>query len=263
MNEANGEYIMDYIDYVDLVIMMISCGILGGLINYYLDKGSKSTTNTAWEYIVIGIGASLLVPLFLNMIGSNLIDQIPVSRENILIIMGFSLIAAMTSRSFIKNIGDRALQTANAAEKKANELAVTLTLSEKRANSIIMPVVMIELEKFKQAIIDLDKVLRSDPEFAEAWAWRGFAEKRLNNYEQAVISMEKAIKLEKSPSLLWHYNLACYKALAGRSINDIAKNLDVIYNSNEKTKDDIINALQNDSDFASIKGDEDFGRYLL
>jgi tetratricopeptide (TPR) repeat protein len=247
---------------LQLAIMMISCGILGGLINSYLDKSSKEIVNTTWEYIVIGIGAALLVPLFLNMIGSTLIEGSFESLNSTLVIMGFCLVASMTSRTFIKSISDKALQKAQSAETKANEVAATLNITEKRQNSIIMPVVMIELEKYQQAVTDLDKTLKTDPEFSEAWAWRGFAQKRLGNFEEAVQSMEKAIRLEKSPDILWHYNLACYKSLAGRSMDNIAVELDLIYKSKDPRRDDLIASLTTDADFDPIRHQPAFQRYL-
>lgn len=247
---------------LQLTLIMISCGILGGLINSYLDKGSKDVVNTVWEYMVIGVGASLLVPLFLNMIGSTLVEGSYKNINSTFVIMGFCLVAAMTSRTFIKTISDKAMQKAQSAETKANEVAATLDIAEKRQNSIIMPVVMIELEKYQQAVVDLDKTLKADPDFAEAWAWRGFAQKRLRNYEEAVQSMEKAIELEKSPDILWHYNLACYKSLAGRPMENIAKDLDIIYNSKDSRRNDLVASLTTDDDFAPIRQQPAFQRYL-
>lgn len=251
--------------YFWLVVMMISCGVLGGSINFFLDKCNfgkdEKKRNNLFEYMVIGIGASLLVPLFLNMIGSTLIESSDSDHGSTLVIMGFCLVAAMTSRNFIKDISDKALQKAQQAENKANEIEQTVNLAEKRQNAIIMPVVMIELGKFEQAVTDLDKTLHNDPTFAEAWAWRGYAQKRLENYEEAVISMERAISHEENPDLLWHYNLACYKALAKRNIKDIAKNLEVIKRSSDPRRNELLSYLTTDTDFDQIRSNKVFQTY--
>lgn len=75
--------------------------------------------------LVVGIGASFLVPLFLNMISSNLIDSI---RENsntsgdmskVLIFAGFCIVAAISSTAFIHTLSDRILAEAKDARKVA------------------------------------------------------------------------------------------------------------------------------------------------
>lgn len=249
---------------LSLVIMMLSCGILGGLINSYLDKNNPDkSSNSTWEYMVIGIGASLTVPLFLNTISSSLFIDSKNEPYNILVIMGFCLIAAMSSKSFIKTVSDRAIKTANQANKTANKAEASAALSEKRANSLIMPIVMIELEKYEQAVIELnDKVLKDDKEFSDAWAWKGFAQRRFGQLNEAVYSLEQAVKYERVPELTWHYNLACYKALTGKDISEFTSDLDIIYNSTDPRRNDLLKCLRSDEDFASIKDSEVFKKYL-
>lgn len=63
-----------------ILLIMLACGLLGGLINYFLpandnpDDGNK--IKDAWQCLLMGIGATLLVPLFLEIANSRLLDQV-------------------------------------------------------------------------------------------------------------------------------------------------------------------------------------------
>lgn len=71
------------------------------------------------KYILLGIGAALLVPAFLKMISSNLVSS--QDNNDYLIFAGFCLIASIFSRRFITTIGERILEAAKKAEKTAQE----------------------------------------------------------------------------------------------------------------------------------------------
>jgi hypothetical protein len=110
-----------YILFIAIVIVV--AGIFGGLVNFYLAKPDDIPAPTKARSMVVGMAASLLVPLFLNMISSNLIDLIK-SGDNskLLVLLGFCLVAAISSTSFIRTISDRVLneaKQANAAAQKA------------------------------------------------------------------------------------------------------------------------------------------------
>src|SRR5690606_11779716 len=106
-----------------LIAIMLAIGAFGGFLNYLnnfdtLENEHKSGKSRS-KYMMLGIGAALLVPLFLKMIESNIIR----SGENLdyLIFAGFCLVAAIFSRRFISTIGDRILEMAKNAEKMAME----------------------------------------------------------------------------------------------------------------------------------------------
>lgn len=123
-----------------IVLMMLSCGALGGLINFFLlDEKQDSAAKPWWQHAVIGIGASFMVPLFLNMISSGLIDQIqgsssqPPDYSKLLVLAGFCLVAAISSRAFITSMSDRVLrevkevkQEAAKAQEEAAEAKATM-----------------------------------------------------------------------------------------------------------------------------------------
>jgi hypothetical protein len=110
-----------------LTFVMIAAGILGGIVNYLLERKADPEGSSVGKSIAIGIVASFLVPLFLNMISSNLTDQIrgtPTSSPDlpkILVFAGFCLVAAISSTAFIKTLSDRILQEAKEAKKVAHQ----------------------------------------------------------------------------------------------------------------------------------------------
>jgi hypothetical protein len=113
-----------------LLMVMLLAGCFGGIINYFLAlKGDPENTNI-WKSLTVGVGASFLVPLFLNMISSNLIDTIKGTggstgdQTKLLVFAGFCLVAAISSTAFIRTLSDRILSEAKAARKEAGEAKI-------------------------------------------------------------------------------------------------------------------------------------------
>jgi hypothetical protein len=112
-----------------LIITIISAGIFGGTVNFFqlYSKNNKGWINF-WKCVIIGLGASFLVPLFLQMISSNLVESSKTNDKDLLVFLGFCLIAAIFSRRFIETIGERILkQVAEAKQtaESAKEIAET------------------------------------------------------------------------------------------------------------------------------------------
>jgi hypothetical protein len=57
-----------------LLGIMTLAGAFGGLINYFIERRDNPEKSSLLRSLVVGIGASLLVPLFLRMISSSLMD---------------------------------------------------------------------------------------------------------------------------------------------------------------------------------------------
>ena len=78
--------------------IMIGSGILGGLVNFFLSENHKPPV---WKallgYCLLGILAALTVPLFLNMISSNLLIDAPKKPVNLFIFNGICLLFAAFS----------------------------------------------------------------------------------------------------------------------------------------------------------------------
>lgn len=137
---------------------MILTGIVGGYVNYILrsdtdysaDAKNKNTEKTpvsngarrSWPNIVVGVSATLVVPLFLSTISSTLLSD---SRTDVLkyfVFGGFCLLAAIFSKRFLSSMEKQILGKAQeAAEEKAKEV-----YEEKKGEQ------KAEFTEFKQAI---------------------------------------------------------------------------------------------------------------
>ena len=91
-------------------IMTIS-GILGGLVNYLLIENHESPV---WKavigYCLLGIVAAFTVPLFLNMISSNLLTVAPRKPLNLFVFNGICLLFALFACRFKDNIYNKPLR---------------------------------------------------------------------------------------------------------------------------------------------------------
>jgi predicted transcriptional regulator len=108
-----------------IIATMIAMGILGGIINYFINRSEENDMenekNEIMKAVIIGIGASLLVPLFLNMISSNLLMETEQNHYKMLVFAGLCLIASITSKKFISSISEHILKQANEAKEKAKK----------------------------------------------------------------------------------------------------------------------------------------------
>ncbi|MFZ5645894.1 MAG: YEATS-associated helix-containing protein [Bacillota bacterium] len=125
-----------------LIITMIGMGVLGGIINYYINNSPKKKyeENTREEIIksvIIGIGASFLVPLFLNMISSNLLPETNDNYNKTLVFAGFCLIAAITSKTFINSMTERVLKQAEEASEAAKKAEKSVQVMKKNIDPIL------------------------------------------------------------------------------------------------------------------------------
>lgn len=114
--------------FLTIILVMITMGILGGLINYFINGTEKNDIENEkteiMKTVIIGIGASLLVPLFLNMISSNLLMETNGNNYKTLVFAGFCLIASITSKTFISSISDRILKQTYEAKEHAKQAAL-------------------------------------------------------------------------------------------------------------------------------------------
>jgi predicted transcriptional regulator len=97
-------------------------GVLGGSTNYLLLKEKKNTTNcTLLKSIFLGVTASFLVPLFLNMISSTLLQDSLEDPHKLLIFAGFCLIASISSRAFINAMSDKILKEVQKSQEELKD----------------------------------------------------------------------------------------------------------------------------------------------
>lgn len=99
--------------YIILIGIIALFGFLGGSINY-LSKSKPDDHNIDRrefrKSVITGIGASFLVPLFLNMISSDLISESINDPYKLLVIAGFCLIASISAKPFIDSMSDKIIK---------------------------------------------------------------------------------------------------------------------------------------------------------
>lgn len=102
--------------------IMLVMGLFGGFVNFLLTAKSDPEQSLL-KSLCAGIAASILVPLFLNTIGSNLLTSAKMPFANLLVLAGFCLIAAISSRAFMKSLAERLLQEAREVNMEVKEQA--------------------------------------------------------------------------------------------------------------------------------------------
>lgn len=98
-------------------------GALGGLINKFRDTENISTYVKS---IIKGIGAAVLVPLFLALVQSDIIDTTKQDLQQFMLFGGLCLITAIFSDKFFDSIGAKVMAQVKEAKtiaKKADEKA--------------------------------------------------------------------------------------------------------------------------------------------
>jgi hypothetical protein len=131
---------------------ILAAGVFGGFVNFYLSKPDDVPTPSKLRSVVVGTAASFLVPLFLNMISSNLIELIRAGdTSKLLVLLGFCLVAAISSTAFIRTLSDRVLSEARQAKKEVQEARAELT----EVQSAIQPIVAKETESDRAPVSDV------------------------------------------------------------------------------------------------------------
>jgi len=123
---------MDHSIIVSLILFF--SGIVGGLINFIYDDGKKLTLIGFARSILLGVGAALLVPLFLKMISSTLIAETANDSNNYFVLMGFCLVAAISSRSFIGSISKKLL---NEIKERTDEIEHNIEIVQTQVQPIV------------------------------------------------------------------------------------------------------------------------------
>lgn len=113
--------------YLALFAIMLTAGSFGGYLGYLTEKdGATSDTTTTFpkspwpKHILSGVGASLLVPLFLKLTDSRLLPQ-GETQETIdfYIFASLCVLAGISSKSFISSLSQKALMLAREAQQEA------------------------------------------------------------------------------------------------------------------------------------------------
>lgn len=116
----------------------IVTGLFGGLINFLLlDKEDELSVLKFFRSTIVGIGAAFVVPLFLQTISSDLINQCKDDSKYYFIYAGFCLIASIFSRRFLNTVADKVIKQAEQAEKKADQAVNIATEKEDKIQAFV------------------------------------------------------------------------------------------------------------------------------
>lgn len=129
--------------------IMITAGILGGVANYFLsDRQGELSSRDGFKYATLGVIAALTVPLFLNMLSSNLLEAARTRPVDFFVFAGFCLIYVVASRRVFENAANKLLSQLDQVKRDVNHLK-----QQKRDNPAPViqreeaPVVMAEAPK--------------------------------------------------------------------------------------------------------------------
>jgi outer membrane murein-binding lipoprotein Lpp len=116
-----------------MLIIMILGGALGGMANYLLKPANSSTGRSVNKSLGLGIVASLMVPLFLYVVSSKILDSVAQSSgtprdmyiRDVLVFFGFCLVAGASSTAFIRTVS---AQTVKELEEKVSNVQSDVNL---------------------------------------------------------------------------------------------------------------------------------------
>ena len=249
---------------------MLLSGAFGGVVRYQWEK-SEGNGKEGWTvFLVTGVAAALLVPLFLNTISSSLLADIPKNQEKMFLLIGFCVAAGAFAKQFISSMAKRALEISQRASEVANEaLAVADAADTKarkadnRAVAMYKVLDLVKEENFVGALQEIEMVMATDQGNSEAWAWRGYCLKRTGDFAQAAEAMARALAEEGRPVYNWLYNLACYRCLAGADVNDVVSVLrQALEVATPQQREQVKADLQDEVDFATLRASQDFSLFV-
>ena len=91
-----------------ILLIMVLAGVLGGIANYFLSDRQNDTGRRDWaKFLILGVIAALTVPLFLNMISSNLLEAARTRPVDFFVFAGFCLIYVVASRRVFENVANK------------------------------------------------------------------------------------------------------------------------------------------------------------
>lgn len=137
----------------NLIIIMLICGIVGGVGNTL--RGTTCNWVVLSKNICLGIIASIAVPLFLNLVSSDIVKSIYVNEQghipNYLIFSGFCIIASFSSLTFLNTISGKVIQNLKEEIKqvKSENEQLSKTVETIAVSTESTQINENELEKFK------------------------------------------------------------------------------------------------------------------
>ncbi|WP_422348812.1 YEATS-associated helix-containing protein [Flagellimonas sp.] len=103
-----------------IVVLILASGIVGGVGNFFrFESNLEAKGYHLVKSIFLGTIAAFTIPLFLNMVSSDLLE-FQNAPTDYFVFVGFCLIAAFFSNRFMNSIGDRVIQDLEKIKRKTD-----------------------------------------------------------------------------------------------------------------------------------------------
>jgi hypothetical protein len=125
-----------------LLVAMIGSGLLGGAANYLLLHKDDPEYAKRSRSFVLGLVASLLAPLFLKTVASDMVDKVTSIRYgsgipfDFFVFISFCLLVAVFSRTFAETVAKRLAAEVEKAKRESQEAQTRAALAEEKASQV-------------------------------------------------------------------------------------------------------------------------------
>lgn len=248
------------------LVMMVIVGLLGGYLSWVNSVHEKSNPRDPvckkklWKHLITGVMATLMVPLFLQMIGSSLLDKISPNNSQFYVFLGFCSAAAYVAQRFAGTVSERLLKDvadkAIHAEKEVDKI---------RVNQFRLQGNIHFLEKeYDKALTYFVEYTQFIPDDINTLSRMAYSFKRIGKIKEALDITQKAISLSKNNDWILYYNRACYRTLLmgdSQIIDDIISDLK---KATKFSREDVHSSLENDlsEDFVTLVNTSLFKDFL-
>lgn len=164
-----------------LILIIVFSGVFGGIVNFFRNYMKEdSTIFNILKSITFGLAASILVPLLLKMISSNLLESSKTDLHDYFVITGFCIISAIFATNFIDSIAKKVLNQIGSVkddlENAKSDLDASTTEPDIQIGTDLVDKTPIEAEESEilfaiytskytyRSITGLSKELRDDKE---------------------------------------------------------------------------------------------------
>lgn len=125
-----------------VLLIMVAAGVLGGVANYFLSDRQDDTGRRDWgKFLILGVIAALTVPLFLNMISSNLLEAARTRPVDFFVFAGFCLIYVVASRRVFENVANKLMGQMDQMRREMVQIK-----QQRQEAAVPMPVVALREE---------------------------------------------------------------------------------------------------------------------
>ena len=146
-----------------LMVAMIGSGLLGGAANFLILHKDDPEYAKRSRSIVLGMVASLLVPIFLKTISSDMVDKISTIRYgsgvpfDFFVFVSLCLLAAVYSRTIAETVAKKLSAEVEKAKRESREAKTRALLAEERASQA-EPVLRQEMDLRTEPLLESARV---------------------------------------------------------------------------------------------------------